>query len=351
MVLKSGCNADAYLYNPDATVDWEDVFSLECFVEEEECCPICLMKHSVPRAARCGHIFCCACVMYYLRSRGDDWAKCPICGEYIDIPSLRPVKVLPPRPSPQEGAVFTMHLVARYRNVVNGFCADRDDLEQLLLHPLPYADAPEDEKSFCHLLRYSFQYEYDLLKQDLLELDQSETSMNMIGEVLFLNTLKTLRRTLRASLETLEPYLPKTPMSSSTSTKLLSFATHPLKEAEAGDLLFYYSHPTLLSFHLHPFNLKCLRSQYGDYCDLPMTVTSTVVQVEDAEVMMGKFRDPTLHHLPSSTPMNYVELDVKPLLIGRLDEKLWKEVKEREATRRRQQRHMKREERRIDVGD
>lgn len=353
MVLKSGCSYETYLYNPDVVVSWEDVFSLECFMSEDDCCPICLMKHSAPRAAKCGHMFCLTCITYYLGTHKDGWVKCPICSEYLDIHSLRPVTILPSHPLPQEGKTLTMPLVVRHRNVVNGFPADREDIEQLLLRPLPSADVSEDVKSFCHLLKYSFQYEYNQIKHEIEELNLSEESMNEVGEVLFLNVLKLVRRDLQAKLNSLEPYITKcSQLSATTSSSSSSQFTSPLlKEDKGGDLVFYYSCPTLLSYHLHPFTMKCLRSQYGELCDLPLVITSTVFQLEDTEVMSKTFRDSTLHHLPVSTPMTYVELEVRPLLIGRLEDKLWKEMKEREAARRRHQRFMKREERRINVSD
>lgn len=58
LVLKIDCEAEKYLRDRERPVDWDDVFSLECFVEKQDCCPICLMPYCVPRAAKCGHIFC-----------------------------------------------------------------------------------------------------------------------------------------------------------------------------------------------------------------------------------------------------------------------------------------------------
>lgn len=340
LVLKSICNYANYLYNPDLTVNWDDVFSIECYVDETDCCPICLMPFSVPRATKCGHIFCYSCIMYYLRQQEDEWVKCPMCGEYFDNLSLRPVRVLPAKEPIRENKSCTMELVARERGVVNGFSASLDNIETYLKAPFPLADSPEQVTQFCHLLRYSPQYELKNLEHDLKDIDASLASMNSAGEVLLIGALQVIKEDIQGKIQTLQSFVRDHPQS-------IPFMNSHRMDS---DILLYYSCPSHLSYHLHPFTLKCLRSQYGDYSDLPPTITSTVAQIEDVEVASGfAAKDPTLHHFPSFTPIHYVELEIRPLLCGRLDERLWKEMKSREMERRRIQRQMKREERKIGV--
>jgi hypothetical protein len=280
--------------------------------------------------------------MYYLRQQEDEWVKCPMCGEYFDSLSLRPVRILHAKAPIRESNPCTMELVARNRGVVNGFSASLDNIDTYLNNPFPLADSPEQVTQFCHLLRYSPQYELKNLEHDLNDIDASLASMNSAGEVLLLGALQVIKEDIQGKIQTIQAFLQVHP----NSIPLTVSSLHPIDS----DVLLYYSCPSHLSYHLHPFTLKCLRSQYGDYSDLPPTITSTVVQIDDVEVASGSAaKDPTLHHFPSFAPIHYVELDIRPLLCGRLDERLWKEMKNRETERRRIQRLMKREERKIGV--
>lgn len=280
--------------------------------------------------------------MYYLRQQEDEWVKCPMCGEYFDSLSLRPVRILPAKASIRESSLCTMELIARHRGVVNGFSASLDDINIYLHNPFPPADSPEQVTQFCHLLRYTPRYELKNLEHDLEDVHASLTSMDSAGEVLLLGALQVIKEDIQAKIKTVRAFLQLHPDYVPSGA--------PLSHSMDSDVLLYYSCPSHLSYHLHPFTLKCLRSQYGDFSDLPPTITSTVVQIEDVEVASGSAaRDPTLHHFPCFAPMHYVELDIRPLLCGRLDERLWKEMKSREMERRRMQRIMKREERKIGV--
>ena len=158
LVLKTDCEAEKYLRDRERPVDWDDVFSLECFVEKQDCCPICLMPYCVPRAAKCGHIFCFSCIMYHIHQHEDDWTKCPMCGVFLDLQSLRPVRLLLSTPPIELNGQCTMELVLRQRHVVNGFSAKLPDAEAHLRYPFPPADSPPAVTAFCHLLGYSPSY-------------------------------------------------------------------------------------------------------------------------------------------------------------------------------------------------
>lgn len=381
LVLKIDCEYQKYLHDRDRQVDWDDVFSLECFVEDQDCCPICLMPYCVPRAAKCGHIFCFSCIMYYIHQHEDDWAKCPMCGESFDLQSLRPVRLLSSTPPIAANGQCTMELVLRQPHVVNGFSAKLPDVHERLRHPFPPADSPPAVTAFCHLLGYSPRYELACLEHDLAELDRSVTGMNEVGEVLLLGASQVIRDDLQRRLQLVRDMAPrfsslasvmdsvmdpvmdsvmdstesfvvasietsaKTSNQSSINSSITSSITSPLPESQ---LLFYYGCPTHLTYYLHPFTQKCLRSQYHSCRDYPTQISSTVLHVDDT-VLDETAQGAALEHLPPLSTLHAVELDVRPLLRGRLSDSLWNEVKQRAAARRRAERASKREERRIDV--
>lgn len=339
LVLKIDCEAEKYLRDRERPVDWDDVFSLECFVEKQDCCPICLMPYCVPRAAKCGHIFCFSCIMYHIHQHEDDWTKCPMCGEFLDLQSLRPVRLLLSTPPIELNGQCTMELVLRQRHVVNGFSAKLPDAEAHLRYPFPPADSPPAVTAFCHLLGYSPSYEQACLEQAIAELDRSVTGMNEAGEVLLLGASQVIREDLQRRLQVVRSVARRPPLPPPE--------TPPVPESE---LLFYYGVPTRLSYYLHPFTQKCLRAQYRSRFEYPAEIASTVLHVEDA--LLGETtQGAALEHLPPRSSMHAVELDVRPLLRGRLPETLWSEVKQRAAARRRAERASRREERRIDVGE
>ena len=338
LVLTVDCEYQKYLRDRERPVDWDDVFSLECFVEDQDCCPICLMPYCVPRAAKCGHIFCFSCIMYYIHQYEDDWTKCPMCGEPFDLQSLRPVRLLSSTPAIAANGQCTMELVLRQLHVVNGFSAKLPDVHEHLRHPFPPADSPPAVTAFCHLLGYSPSYELACLEHDIEELDRSVTGMNEVGEVLLLGASQVIKEDLQRRLQVIRDIVARYP-------PLPSPESAPVPESE---LLFYYGCPTHLTYYLHFFTQKCLRSQYHGYRDYPTEITSTVLHVDDT-LLNETAQGAALEHLPPLSTMHAVELDVRPLLRGRLSESLWSEVKQRAAARRRTERANKREERRIDV--
>ncbi|KIK70561.1 hypothetical protein GYMLUDRAFT_32606 [Collybiopsis luxurians FD-317 M1] len=55
-------------------------------------CPICLSPPTAPRMTKCGHIFCFPCILHYLSTSENKWARCPICFDSINSSQLKSVK-------------------------------------------------------------------------------------------------------------------------------------------------------------------------------------------------------------------------------------------------------------------
>lgn len=55
-------------------------------------CPICLSPPTAPRMTKCGHVFCFACILHYLSTSDNKWARCPICFDSVNERQLKTVK-------------------------------------------------------------------------------------------------------------------------------------------------------------------------------------------------------------------------------------------------------------------
>ncbi|KAJ6520381.1 hypothetical protein C8R45DRAFT_58995 [Mycena sanguinolenta] len=55
-------------------------------------CPICLSPPTAPRMTKCGHVFCFPCVLHYLNTSENKWARCPICFDSVNEKQLKSVK-------------------------------------------------------------------------------------------------------------------------------------------------------------------------------------------------------------------------------------------------------------------
>ncbi|KAF8921872.1 hypothetical protein CPB85DRAFT_1247036 [Mucidula mucida] len=55
-------------------------------------CPICLSPPTASRMTKCGHVFCYPCILHYLNTSENKWARCPICFDSINDNQLKNVK-------------------------------------------------------------------------------------------------------------------------------------------------------------------------------------------------------------------------------------------------------------------
>lgn len=55
-------------------------------------CPICLSPPTASRMTKCGHVFCYPCILHYLSTSENKWARCPICFDSVNDKQLKSVK-------------------------------------------------------------------------------------------------------------------------------------------------------------------------------------------------------------------------------------------------------------------
>ncbi|KAK0465480.1 uncharacterized protein EV420DRAFT_1514554 [Desarmillaria tabescens] len=52
-------------------------------------CPICLSPPTASRMTKCGHVFCYPCILHYLSTSENKWARCPICFDSVNDKQLK----------------------------------------------------------------------------------------------------------------------------------------------------------------------------------------------------------------------------------------------------------------------
>ncbi|KAG9222420.1 hypothetical protein CCMSSC00406_0002755 [Pleurotus cornucopiae] len=92
--------------DPDIFFQWQDILqviiprssalaSAGAGVSQEEghiSCPICLAPPTAPRMTKCGHVYCYPCILHYLNTSDNKWARCPICFDSVNEKQLKSVK-------------------------------------------------------------------------------------------------------------------------------------------------------------------------------------------------------------------------------------------------------------------
>lgn len=319
--------------------------SVEWCIEKQDCCPLCLMPYTAPRVCSCGHCFCYACVKQYLTLQPDTWVKCPVCSVLFDEHSLRPVRFIRMRDEVKTGNHLCMDLVVRSHDSINAFSPDNPRLRHYLKHPIPNADAPDEDTCYCHLLYNTPFYEFELLEQNIKELDDCEREMNLAGEVYLLGSMRFAREDILMRLDALKACYGRVIRPIEPDYSFSDFSVSLLDDA-----FFYYTLPWRLSYQLLPLSFQCLRSFYGNYHQCPTHIQSKILEIDDVDVTTQSCSvDKTIQHLPYHAVIHYVELDVRFLVPDKIDKALWDQVKRRETNRKQEHRHMKMEEKRIDV--
>ncbi|KAF9502266.1 hypothetical protein BDN71DRAFT_1406276 [Pleurotus eryngii] len=92
--------------DPDIFFQWQDILqviiprssalaSAGAGASQEEghtSCPICLAPPTAPRMTKCGHVYCYPCILHYLNTSDNKWARCPICFDSVNEKQLKSVK-------------------------------------------------------------------------------------------------------------------------------------------------------------------------------------------------------------------------------------------------------------------
>mmetsp|Transcript_25218 Transcript_25218/g.29073 ORF Transcript_25218/g.29073 Transcript_25218/m.29073 type:complete len:282 (-) Transcript_25218:37-882(-) len=89
--------------------------------------------------------------------------------------------------------------------------------------------------------------------------------------------------------------------------------------------------------------MKVLLKEYGSYSNLPLSVNSKILEVEELNMTEAlRAKNKPIGHLPLSTEFKFIELDLKPLVSYRTYEHFEQQLKARENARKRRKAQEKR---------
>ncbi|KAK7063738.1 hypothetical protein R3P38DRAFT_2593500 [Favolaschia claudopus] len=108
-VMNPNGDYTVHFADPDIFFQWQDILQViiprssalasaaaggERASQEEghTTCPICLSPPTAPRMTKCGHVFCFPCILHYLNTSENKWARCPICFDSVNEKQLKSVK-------------------------------------------------------------------------------------------------------------------------------------------------------------------------------------------------------------------------------------------------------------------
>lgn len=129
-------------------------------MEESFTCPICFNECNDKYMTKCGHIFCCACMMY-LYNKHDGVFSCPICREHLYIQKSK-ISIPPfdPKNYPLESGLDIPELLSAYNTItrenkwemlhdyivdeIEGFMFTNNKVISGLMHKI------NDDYSGCH---------------------------------------------------------------------------------------------------------------------------------------------------------------------------------------------------------
>lgn len=108
---------------------------------------------------------------------------------------------------------------------------------------------------------------------------------------------------------------------------------------------FYYWHSKGSAITLAPVNIKCLLAEYSYYSRFPSSIRAEIVELEEEQMTEEKRkRWKHLGHLPLTTPVKVVELDLSPLLSQEALQSHAHELQQRQRNRQRRREWEKQQE-------
>ena len=333
-------------------------------------CPICLSPPAAPRITKCGHVFCLQCVRRYLAldEKGElrrpharrEPKGCPICGDSIVVPDLKPVHWLDAQhaathhvenvlratapDAPQSAALselknkglMSFRLVCRSREstlaLPRSATWPRDSL-QLVTDPTPFW-FQQDVMPFARFMLATPAFLIESLQEDLLAIDEEagtrrqfradpqtmhfiDLARNDVNSMVERASAELDNQALQARIEIADAPSGTASLGNSTELERIDerlSRSNPevgaMSGKHAAGMLFYYQAASGENVFLQASDVKVLLEHYGTYANFPDTLHVIVRSAKDASVddsLRRRFK--YLAHLPDSSDAVFVAVD------------------------------------------
>ena len=233
----------------DVHLDWNNVLQILVSAQSQSSsCPICLSTPVAPRMAKCGHIFCLACLIRFIHSTDEinpvpekkaRWKKCPICWDSIYISETRPVRWFAGQEgeSPREGGDVVLRLMMRQYG--STLALPRDGAESLSKsEDIPWYFAAE-VTDYARVMKGSEDYMLSHYTREVEDIERQEKE----DELMFGEETQWAKKAVAAILEAKEkirdignpPHAPKKPTERKSKRPPIQF-----NQANEENPEFYY---------------------------------------------------------------------------------------------------------------
>jgi len=292
--------------DPDQEIKWRTIEKVKYIVNNMIACPICLNDHYdviFPKITRCGHIFCWPCITKYLSY---EKTKCPLCEDFLMKEDLRSVQIIHYHlPNPKEKIFLKLKKRRKTENTVY----DANDLN-------------EDEE-FMRIKRMSW--------NEILKFREEETQelVNHLNRLEYEED-KDIKPFVEQCLQIQGSNIEKIQKLTVQTKHKKSKDNEEFKENEAAfeeEFLYFYQEMNGLNVFLHPIDNKYIKLQYQDTKDLPPVIEAPVIEIRSfQQTDLTQRRYKFLNHLPLSSNINFVELELKDFLTADIYKQLEDEM-------------------------
>lgn len=334
-------------------------------------CPICLSPPTAPRMTKCGHIYCFPCILHYLSTSENKWARCPICFDSVNAKQLQCVKWYdgPTEPgpvAPRPGTTLEMRLIQRPSITTLALPRSQTWPSDLLPpHQAPFHFLP-DVLNFSKFMLATPEYLIAELTRDRDELAVDHRIMAGMGDPLgsyFIEAAddqvkhqidkaaalensalqmqidKAKRdakdiheRTAMQPRETLNPaaneFVPAELLAARSAPAVAPagpLPNHPRPQGRqrrnlnppppSTSTYYYYQAASGLPIFLHPLDIKILLSHFNSYVSFPNSITVRIEGSSESTVNDDlRKRCKYLTHMPEGADVIFVEADLQDVV-------------------------------------
>ncbi|KAL0080570.1 hypothetical protein F4703DRAFT_1160632 [Phycomyces blakesleeanus] len=341
--------------NPDTNVDWDNVEQVVVSAANCSNCPVCLSTPSVPRMAKCGHIFCLACISQFFTVQANPYRTergCPICMKHIERCDLRCVRIIDcfaiksdkkmssdddesdqedkqddgqtdEEPSVKPGQTVDFCLLHRKSDYVFVQPVPEDSTNTSFRSNISKKIPFVSTKGVLEFSRYMLATRKHMEAE--FEREQSTLEIEAIESLTLkdANQLGTVTKCIQ-EIETSNEGLSQRYSTDSNSTSMSLAKTraswaagyrrataNPTRPAGVGQDYYFHQAVDGQYVYLNSLNIRMLRHEFGDYCNFPKRFSLFVLYTEEATITPElRKRHKYIAHLPLYCNITFALVDL-----------------------------------------
>ena len=289
--------------HPNSPCEHSLVFSVITHQPSEFVCPICLFTPVAPRITKCGHIFCCDCILQHIATSKAP-ALCPVCFQPITAESLVRADL---RLYDNPMKSVTMKKIIRNRHNCCCFeCNGADDMKYL-------ATASQKSSNFNRFSLADPKYAESLIMN---EVDSLTAQSSIYSQPEYLDQRK---------LAMLETTIEQVTAEKAPEKNEARFFLEP-----PSDFTQFYQEINGRPVFMDRLSTQIFSKSFKNQKEMPDEFTTPVLKVT-TQTVTQKFRkqNPKLGYLPSGVEVQFVLLDLSAIAPPNVMKRFEAEINER----------------------